>query len=67
MTSQFSDEAKTALRAHLYFAVPSALLLPVMLYSGIKRLRTLHVAVGIVFLSLWAGTFVSGVFFLPHE
>jgi hypothetical protein len=66
VTATFSDEAKAALRVHLYFAVPSALLLPVMLVLGLTHRRTAHVAVGILFLVLWAGTFVTGVFFLPH-
>jgi len=34
--------------------------------SGVKHWRTLHVAVGVVFFFLWVGTFVTGVFFLPH-
>jgi len=66
VTATFSDEARAALRVHLFFAVPSALLLPVMLVSGVKHWRTLHVAVGVVFFFLWVGTFVTGVFFLPH-
>jgi hypothetical protein len=66
VTATFSDEARAALRVHLVFAVPSALLLPVMLISGVKRRRTLHVSVGVAFFFLWVGTFVTGVFFLPH-
>jgi hypothetical protein len=66
VTVTFSEEARAALRVHLFFAVPSALLLPVMLLSGVKHRRTLHVAVGVVFFFLWVGTFVTGVFFLPH-
>lgn len=67
VTSQFSEEARAALRVHLYFAVPSALLLPVMLISGVKRRRAVHISVGVGFLALWTGTFVTGVFFLPHR
>lgn len=66
MTSTFSDEALAALRVHLYFAVPSAVLLPLMLLSGRMHWRTLHVAAGCLFTVLWVGTFVTGVFFLPH-
>jgi hypothetical protein len=66
VTSQFSDDAKAALKVHLYFAVPSALLLPVMFISGIRHRRVLHISVGLLFLTLWLGTFVTGVFFLPH-
>lgn len=57
----------TALYAHLVFSVPTALILPVMLFTGLKRRRCVHVPLGIVFLILWAGTLVTGVFFLPHE
>jgi hypothetical protein len=61
------NDALEAFYIHLGFSVPSALLLPVMLYTGLKGRGRLHVALGIVFLTLWAGTFVTGVFFLPHE
>jgi uncharacterized membrane protein YozB (DUF420 family) len=54
------------LRIHLCFSVPSALLMPVMLYTGLKGLRPWHIALAVVFGVLWAGTFVTGVFFLPH-
>lgn len=66
VTSTFSPDALAALRVHLYFAVPSAVLLPVMLLSGRMHWRTLHVATGCLFTVLWVGTFVTGVFFLPH-
>jgi len=39
----------------------------VMLVTGWKRRRKLHIATGLVFLVLWIGTFITGVFFLPHE
>ncbi len=67
VTANFSDEARAALRVHLFFAVPSALLLPVMLISGVKRRRVFHISVGVGFLALWTGTFITGVFFLPHS
>ena len=58
--------AQTALVVHLTFAMPSALLLPVMFYLGWRHKRTLHIGLGVLFLFLWTGTFVTGVFFLPH-
>jgi hypothetical protein len=58
--------AVTELRIHLCFSVPSALLLPAMLYSGKTHRRRFHVSLGVVFLALWTGTFITGVFFLPH-
>lgn len=67
VTSQFSEEAKQALRIHLYFSVPAAFVLPLMFLTGIKRRRAIHVPLGLLFAALWLGTFVTGVFFLPHE
>ncbi len=55
-----------ALRVNLCFSVPAALLMPAMLYTGLTHRRTPHLALAVVFGALWAGTFVTGVFFLPH-
>ena len=62
----FDAEARQALRVHLCFSVPSAVLLPFMLFTGRRRRRRAHVAAGWVFTVLWAGTFLTGVFYLPH-
>ena len=67
VAESFSPEAREALRVHLYFAVPSAILLPVMYWSGATRRRRLHLPLAVAFAVLWAGTFVTGVFFLPHQ
>lgn len=66
VSATFNEEARHALRVHLWFAVPSALLLPVMLFLGKTRRKTAHVALGVAFAIMWIGTFVTGVFFLPH-
>lgn len=66
VTTTFSPEARAALRTHLFFSVPATLLLPVMFFTGIKRRRAIHVPIGIAFAILWLGTFVTGVFTLPH-
>lgn len=66
-TSHFSEEAKGALRTHLYFAVPAALLLPVLYLTGVRRRRRLHTVLGCLFLILWIGTFITGVLDLPHR
>lgn len=58
-------DSVTAFKVHLAFSLPAALMLPAMLYTGWKRRRNLHIALGVVFLVLWAGTFVTGIFFLP--
>jgi len=67
ISETFSVETRAALRIHLYFAVPSALLLPVMLWSGATGRKTLHKVCAAAFAIAWAGTFVTGVFWLPHE
>ena len=55
------------LRVHLAFSLPSAGMLFVMLFTGLWRRRYLHIAAGILFAVLWAGTFYTGIFMLPHE
>lgn len=61
------DEALyRALTIHLCFSVPSAVLMPAMLYTGLLHHRAWHLAFAWVFGLLWAGTFVTGIFFLPH-
>ena len=59
-----SPEAKQALTVHLCFAIPSALLMPVMLFTGLKHYRTAHLVLAVVFGLLWTGTFITGIFFL---
>lgn len=66
VSASFDPETRQALRTHLWFSVPSALLLPVMLYTGKTGRKSVHIAFGVAFSILWAGTFVTGVFFLPH-
>jgi uncharacterized membrane protein YozB (DUF420 family) len=53
-----------ALSTHLCFAVPSAVLMPALLYTGLTRRRGAHLVLALLFAVLWAGTFVTGVFFL---
>jgi hypothetical protein len=59
--------AQTELRVHLSFSLPAAALLPFMLFTGLRHRRAWHVGMAIAFLMLWTGTFITGVFFLPHE
>jgi len=67
VSSTFDDATRASLRVHLCFSIPSALLLPIMLYTGKTRRKSVHIAFGILFAIVWAGTFVTGVFFLPHQ
>lgn len=66
VSGTFDEPTRRSLRIHLWFAVPSAVLLPVMLLTGKTHRKTIHVAFGVAFGILWAGTFITGVFFLPH-
>ncbi|HVK07159.1 MAG TPA: hypothetical protein VM597_00100 [Gemmataceae bacterium] len=67
LTDGFSPAQRSALAVHLGFSVPSAVMLPAMLYTGKRRLLRYHVPFACVFTVLWAGTFVTGIFFLPHS
>jgi hypothetical protein len=67
ITSAFDAAAREALKIHLCFAVPSAVLLPIMLYTGKTRRKTLHLVFAVLFTVMWAGTFVTGIFYLPHS
>jgi hypothetical protein len=62
----FDEGMRLALTVHLGFAIPAALLMPVMLWSGKTGRGRLHLILGVPFLALWIGTFITGIFFLPH-
>ena len=66
LTAGFSAEQREALTIHLGFSVPAALMLPAMLFTGRRQYKTAHAVLAVGFLVLWAGTLVTGVFFLPH-
>jgi len=59
-------ELRQALNIHLCFAIPSALLMPVLLFTGLRHHRRIHLPLALVFAVLWTGTFITGIFFLPH-
>lgn len=63
----FTPEARQVLRVHIAFAAPSAVLLPVLFITGFTGRRRAHVPLAVIFTVLWAGTFVTGVFFLPSK
>jgi len=65
-TSQFTPDQREMLLIHLSFAIPAAIVLPFMLFSGLTH-RSWHVLLAIVFSALWIGTFVTGIFYLPHS
>jgi hypothetical protein len=63
-----SDPAlRDALTTHLCFAFPSTALMPLMLFTGYTHRRRVHLGLAVLFAPLWTGTFVTGVFLLPHH
>lgn len=67
LTAGFTADQREALSIHLGFSVPATILLPAMLLTGKRRWKAAHVGLAVVFLALWAGTVVTGLFFLPHR
>jgi hypothetical protein len=59
-------DSLTELRIHLCFSVPCAVLLPMLLLTGLLGRVRLHYPLAFVFLAFWVGTFITGVFYLPH-
>ncbi|MFO0812260.1 MAG: hypothetical protein U0796_03515 [Gemmatales bacterium] len=65
--AHMNEDARFALRIHLCFVIPLVPILVWMLVSGWKRQRRMHLSVSVIFLILWTGMFVTGLFFLPHQ
>jgi uncharacterized membrane protein YozB (DUF420 family) len=61
-----TEERKRALITHLSFSIPAAVIMPAMLYTGLTHRRTAHLVLAAIFGVLWIGTFVTGIFYLPH-
>lgn len=57
---------RTTLLIHLSFSLPAAALLPAMLFTGLTHRRRIHLFLAAVFSVLWIGTFITGIFYLPH-
>ena len=55
-----------ALNIHLCFSIPSALMMPSMLYTGLIASTDGSPDPSFRFRRLMVGTFITGVFFLPH-
>jgi hypothetical protein len=65
VSAAFDDATRQALRTHLWFSVPAALVLPAMFLSGKMRRKRLHLVLAAAFVTLWTGTVVTGLG-LPH-
>jgi uncharacterized membrane protein YozB (DUF420 family) len=62
----FDQRTRQYLNVHLCFSLPSAAVMPLMLFTGLTHRRRWHLTLAAVFAMLWIGTVVTGVFFLPH-
>jgi len=60
----FTEDMRQLLHIHLCFSVPAALLLPFMLFTGLRRYRRVHLSLAMIFAVLWTGTFITGIFYL---
>ena len=63
----YGPEFHRIMSIHLGFSIPAALLLPLMLASGLTHRRRLHILIGVCFLACWIGTFYTGIFLLPQS
>ena len=61
----FDADMRFNMAIHLGFSIPSAVLLPFMLFSGLRGYRVHYYVFAPLFVVCWAGTFVTGIFFLP--
>ena len=66
VTAHMDDAAKAALTVHLWFSVPLLPAVVGMLLTGRHRRIRWHLGMSLVFVVLWVGMFVTGMFFLPH-
>jgi len=67
VTEKWDDSTKFALKVHLCFVIPLVPILVFMLITGWGRRRKMHLSISVVFLILWVGMFITGMFFLPHS
>ena len=58
---------KRALSIHLCFSLPAAAIMPFMLWTGFSHRRNIHLSLAVLFGIIWTGTFITGIFFLPHR
>ncbi len=67
VTSHMNDAERAALQVHLGFALLAPFAMVAMLLTGLTHRRRIHIRVAVLFTILWLGTWITGVFFLPHS
>ena len=60
-----NPQTPSLLYLHLCFSTPSAVVLIAMLYTGLKRKLNVHLFLAGIFVVLWIGTIITGIFYLP--
>jgi hypothetical protein len=66
MFRYFDPATQRIMAIHLCFSVPATVLLPAMYFTGRSGRRRVHLMLATLFLICWIGTFITGIFFLPH-
>ena len=66
MFDYFDEPTKRLMAIHLCFSVPAAILLPVMYVTGRMGQSRIHYTLAGLFSVCWIGTFITGIFYLPH-
>ena len=67
VTEGWDDNTRFALKVHLCFVIPLVPVLVFMLITGWQGRRKMHLSISVLFLILWMGMFITGMFFLPHS
>jgi uncharacterized membrane protein YozB (DUF420 family) len=67
VTDGWDDNTKFALKVHLCFVIPLVPILVFMLITGWQNRIKMHLSISVLFLILWVGMFITGMFFLPHS
>lgn len=67
VTEGWDDSTKFALKVHLCFVIPLVPVLVFMLITGRSHRRRMHLSIAVLFLILWVGMFITGMFYLPHS
>jgi hypothetical protein len=69
LSAEFFDPSgpyRRPLLVHLCFSVPATLVLVLMMYTGRFHRGRTHRALSGLFIVLWVGTVVTGLFYLPR-
>jgi hypothetical protein len=67
MFDYFDESTRQLMAVHLCFSVPAAILLPIMYFTGRTGRSRIHYTLAALFSVCWIGTFITGIFYLPHS